>query len=64
MFPYFWGSLPLNMPNGTAFGMLPYITDDLRDLPEEVRQALEDHQDEIHSAADLKHLADEMELRR
>ena len=64
MFPYFWGGLPVNLPNNTAYGLLPLMQDTLRDLPEEVRQGLEDRQNEIHSAADVKDLVNELELRR
>ena len=52
------------MPNATAYGMLPLMQETLRDLPEEVRQGLEEHKNEIHSAADVKNLVDELELRR
>ncbi len=44
--------------------MLPMLDSDLRDLPEEVREALESHRDEIHSAADLRDLTNELLLRR
>lgn len=37
---------------------------DLSVLPEEVREALEARKDEIHSAADLRDMVDEMMLRR
>ena len=64
MFPYFWGGLPVNLPNNTSYGLLPLMKDAFRDLPEEVRQGLEERQNEIHSAADVKNLVDELELRR
>ncbi len=37
---------------------------DLRALPEEVREALEVHKDEIHSAADLRNMTEELMLRQ
>ncbi len=53
--------------NDTAylpFAMIP--VDDFRfnALPEEVREALEAHKDEIHSAADLRNLAEDLMRRR
>ena len=35
-----------------------------RDLPEEVREAIEIHKDEIHSEEDLREMAKELMLRR
>ena len=36
----------------------------LQDLPEEVREAIEIHKDEIHSEEDLREMAKELMLRR
>lgn len=68
MFPYYWGGLPIGTPNSMPMGMLPFLDwnadKDFRELPEEVREALEYHRDEIHSASDLHHLVDELKLRK
>lgn len=68
LFPYYWGGLPIGTPNSMPMGMLPFLDwnadKDFRELPEEVREALEYHQDEIHSASDLHHLVDELKLRK
>lgn len=63
MFPYFWGGSPISGPSAGAFGLFPARADDL-DLPEEVRAAIEEHRDEIHSEEDLRHMAEELMLRR
>lgn len=64
MFPYYWGGLPISTPNSMPAGMIPFLDHDLRELPEEVREALEYHSDEIHSASDLHDLVEELKLRR
>ena len=55
MFPYFWGGLPVNGASGLNYA-LP-IADPEWDLPEEVRAAIEEHQDEISSVIDSKSVA-------
>ena len=62
MFPYYLGSLTIGTPNRMPAGKIPFL--DLRELPEEVREALEYHRDEIHSASDLHDLVEELKLRR
>lgn len=66
MGPYFWNGIPTNgpYPYGYAAGLLPLLTPKLDDLPEEVREALENHSDEIKSAADIRDIADDLLLRR
>lgn len=65
MFPYLWNQQPVAGIGGMNLGVIPGLADpDLRDLPEEVRQALESHRDEIHSAADLRSFAADQILRR
>lgn len=64
MFPYFWGGVPVNGSSGFTFSTLMENDLGLRDLPEEVREAIEDRKEEIHSAEDLRHIADELMLRR
>ncbi len=64
MFPYFWGGVPINDPVGVNMGMLPRLDPDLRDLPEEVREALEASRDELHSAADIRSMTEDLMLRR
>lgn len=49
---------------GMMAGMLPVNYPGLRDLPEEVRAALEERQREIHSEDDMQRLIDELMLRR
>ena len=46
-----------------GMGLLPFAFGG-RDLPEEVRAALEEHRNEIHSEADMRRLVDELMLRR
>lgn len=62
MFPYFWGGTPYSGASGLNFTLL--ARDIEPDLPEEVRAAIEEHKDEIHSERDLRRLADELMLRR
>lgn len=65
MFPYEfgYGYGPMGAPAGMGMGLLP-LTFGGRDLPEEVRAALEERWDEIHSEADMRRLVDELMLRR
>lgn len=63
MFPYMWGSMPVGSMGVTA-GILPIDLPGFHDLPEEVRAALEERQNEIHSEADMRRLVDELMLRR
>lgn len=64
MGPYFWGGVPFDGPYGMTAGLIPRLDSDLRELPEEVREALELHHDEIYSAADLRDMAEDLMLRR
>ncbi len=65
MFPYFWSQAPIGSINGVNPGVVAGLGDgDLRDLPEDVREAIEAHRDELHSAADLQNLANDQLLRR
>ncbi len=51
---------PMNSPAG----IVPLLDADLRDLPEDVRAALEERREEIHSAEELRGMAEELMLRR
>lgn len=66
MFPYEWGNVSAMGYPGTGMmaGMLTVNYPGLRDLPEEVRAALEERQREIHSEDDMQRLIDELMLRR
>ncbi|ANU53003.1 hypothetical protein I5Q82_16485 [Acutalibacter muris] len=66
MFPYQWGSVSaMGYPgSGMMAGLLPVDYPGYRDLPEEIRSALEERQKEIHSEADMRRLIDELMLRR
>ena len=66
MFPYQWGSVSaMGYPgSGMMAGLLPVDYPGYRDLPEEIRSALEERQKEIHSEADMRRLIDELLLRR
>lgn len=66
MGPYFWNGIPTNgpYPYGYAAGLIPLLTPKLNDLPEEVREALENHSDDITTAEDLRAVADDLMLRR
>lgn len=50
--------------SGMMAGMLPVDYPGFRDLPEEIRSALEERQREIHSEGDMRRLIDELMLRR
>lgn len=50
--------------SGMVTGMLPVDYPGYRDLPEEVRAALEERQSEIRNEGDLRRLIDELMLRR
>ena len=65
MFPYQngYGYGPIGTSAGMGMGLLPFAFGG-RDLPEEVRAALEEHRNEIHSEADMRRLVDELMLRR
>ena len=54
----------MNVSSGLTFSTLLGNDLGLRDLPEEVRAAIEDRKEEIHSAEELRDLADELMLRR
>lgn len=63
MFPYYWGGSPAIGGIGNTLGF--FAGRDLeQDLPEEVRAAIEEHREEIHSEADLRRMAEELMLRR
>lgn len=64
MFPYAWGAWSTGTPAGMSAGILPVFLNGHRDLPEEVRAALEEHREEIHSEADLERLVNDLMLRR
>lgn len=49
---------------GIMAGMLPVDYPGFRDVPEEIREALEERQKEIHNERDLRRLIDELMLRR
>lgn len=66
MFPYQYGNEPFGTPGGIGLGVVPitFGSGGLRDLPEEIREALEDRQGEIHSEEDMRRLVNELMLRR
>ncbi len=64
MGPFLWGAVPYNEPYGMAAGLFPMLDPDLRELPEEVREALELHRDELYSAADIRDMTEDLMLRR
>lgn len=66
MGPYFWNGIPTNgpYPYGYAAGLIPLLTPKLDDLPEEVKEALENHKDDINSAADIRDITNDLMLRR
>lgn len=51
-------------PIGPNMGMFPRLDPDQQELPEEVRQALENRGDAIHSPADLRDAVEEEKLKR
>lgn len=63
MYPYFWGGTPSSGLSGGAYELLAVRPESL-DLPEEVRAAIEERKDEIHSEEDLRRMAHELMLRR
>lgn len=64
LFPYFWGGAPMNGVGGATFATLFDRDLGLRDLPEEVRAAIEDRKEEIHSEEDLRHIANELMMKK
>jgi hypothetical protein len=62
MFPYFWGGTPYSGASGLNFVL--FARDIEPGLPEEVRAAIEEHREEIHSEEDLRRMAEELMLRR
>lgn len=52
------------LSTGMVAGMLPINYPGFRDLPEEIREALDERQREIHDENDLRRLIDELMLRR
>lgn len=64
MFPYQWGGEPFTNPMGAAMGA-PFLgLGGSQWLPEEIREAIEEHQGEIRSESDMQRFVDEMMLRR
>lgn len=63
MYPYFWGGTPSPGLSGGTYELLAVRAESL-DLPEEVRAAIEERKDEIHSEEDLRRMAYELMLRR
>ena len=63
MFPYFWGEGQANGISGLTYSLLAH-RDREQELPEEVRAAIEEHKDEIHSEADVRRRAENLMLRR
>lgn len=63
-YPYQWGSAPMGYPAGLTAGILPVDYPGQHDLPEEIREALEERQNEIHSEDEMRQLIDELMLRR
>lgn len=64
MYPFGWGAWTGGTPSDISSGVLPVVFTAQRDLPEEVRAALEERKDEIHSEADMNRLVNELMLRR
>lgn len=65
MFPYQWGTAPIGDPAGMTTGVPPLAGfPGLRDLPEDVRAGLDEHQDEIRNEDDYRRLVNELMLRR
>lgn len=64
MFPYFWGGRPTDGAGAFTFATLFDNDLGLRELPEEVREAIEARKDEIHTEEDLRAIADELMLRQ
>ena len=62
MFLYFWGNTPYNGASGLGIGL--FGRDPEPNLPEEVRAAIEEHKDEIYNEDDLRHMAENLMLRR
>ena len=63
MYTYFLGGSPYYGLSGGAYELLAVRAESL-DLPEEVRAAIEERKDEIHSEEDLRRMAYELMLRR
>ena len=63
MLQYDWNGMYAGL-TGMAFGSLLAADLDLRELPEEVRAALEERQEEIYTAEDARRIAEELMLRR
>lgn len=54
----------MGYPAGLTAGILPVDYPGQHDLPEEIREALEERQNEIHSEDEMRQLIDELMLRR
>lgn len=68
MFPYDWNGFGMNTASPfaapLAVGMLSRRREDLIDLPEEVRESLEEHRDEFKSEDDISHFVNELDLKK
>lgn len=66
MYPYGWGFGPFN-DVGNSAALAALVGSDsfgFRNLPEEVREAIEARKDEIYSEEDLRRIINEQMLRR
>ena len=63
LFPCFWGDGQANGISGLTYSLLAH-RDREQELPEEVRAAIEEHKDEIHSEEDVRRMAENLMLRR
>ncbi len=59
-----WTGAPMNDAAYLPFAMLSGDDLEMKALPEEVREALEAHRDELHSAADFRNMVAELMRRR
>lgn len=65
MFPYQWGTAPMGDPAGMTAGIPPLVSlPGFRDLPEDIRAGLEEHQNELRSEDDYWRLVNQLMLRR
>ena len=64
MFPYQYGNEPMGTPGGLGMGIVPLVFGGRHDLPEEVRAALEERQNEIHSEEDMRRIVNELMMRQ
>lgn len=64
MFPIYWGNGPMGNPAGYAPGILGLDYPGLRELPEEIRAALDERRGEFHNEEEMRRLVHELMLRR